>query len=155
MEGKDECEFYPRIEEDTSVCSLGSDISGIFLCTKKYSETCQWAIKERRGKEGVRMQGDAEKIRSWLKGACQDMAYNQVNNGAWEEADKRRIAKMKKESVIDIAGALADQLFNDTQLLQDLIGDKIYGLDNRDEILNDLEDGAHDALKTAIQKLRR
>ena len=39
---KDKCEFYPRLDEDC-VCAAGSDISGAFLCTKEYSEKCQWA----------------------------------------------------------------------------------------------------------------
>lgn len=43
---EDKCEFYPR-ENDGAVCTRGSDVSGRFICTKEYSEACQWA-RERR-----------------------------------------------------------------------------------------------------------
>jgi len=38
----DQCEFYPR-PDDGCVCAAGSDISGAFLCTREYSDKCQWA----------------------------------------------------------------------------------------------------------------
>jgi hypothetical protein len=41
------CEFYPG-PKDGPVCSCGSDVSGAFICTKKYSETCQWAVEGRK-----------------------------------------------------------------------------------------------------------
>ena len=46
---KDICEFYPQ-ESDDPVCACGSDISGKFVCTKEYSNSCQWA-NERREKK--------------------------------------------------------------------------------------------------------
>lgn len=50
---KDICEFYPK-EKDDPVCACGSDISGKFICTQKYSESCQWAIEMRlRENNGV------------------------------------------------------------------------------------------------------
>ena len=48
---KDRCEFYPMPEEETCVCSGGSDISGPFVCTKEYSESCQWAQEARERNE--------------------------------------------------------------------------------------------------------
>ena len=39
---EDKCEFYPKSDDDC-VCAANSDISGPFICTKEYSERCQWA----------------------------------------------------------------------------------------------------------------
>jgi len=44
------CEFYPNRQDDP-VCDCNADVSGIFVCTKRYSLICQWAI-ERRKKMG-------------------------------------------------------------------------------------------------------
>ena len=44
---EDKCEFYPSVDDDGCVCDAGSDISGAFICTKKYSESCQWANERR------------------------------------------------------------------------------------------------------------
>lgn len=53
-EPEDRCEFYPMLNDDP-VCACGSDISGKFICTKEYSEICQWAIakraQEKKGKK--------------------------------------------------------------------------------------------------------
>lgn len=38
------CEFYPT---EGPVCDCGSDISGPFVCTMKYSKKCSWANEER------------------------------------------------------------------------------------------------------------
>ena len=43
----DICEFYP-IRPDDPVCACGSDITGSFVCTVKYSYTCQWAVKRKK-----------------------------------------------------------------------------------------------------------
>jgi len=43
---EDECEFYPG-PDNGCVCAAGSDISGVFVCTKEYSERCQWACMRR------------------------------------------------------------------------------------------------------------
>ncbi len=41
------CEFFPDPTMECPVCDCGSDISGTFVCTKRYSKTCEWAILER------------------------------------------------------------------------------------------------------------
>ena len=40
------CEFYPLPGGDC-VCRAGSDVSGLFVCTKDYSEKCQRANDRR------------------------------------------------------------------------------------------------------------
>ena len=50
----EKCEFYPIYDEP--VCNCGSEIGepdGKFICTKKYSLTCQWA-NEMREREIVK-----------------------------------------------------------------------------------------------------
>jgi len=47
---KDKCEFYPTEAElyrDGPFCHCSSEISGDFICTREYSETCQWANEQR------------------------------------------------------------------------------------------------------------
>jgi len=54
-EDQDRCELYPKLEDETCVCSAGSDISGAGseICTVEYSKSCQWfrLFNERKKKE--------------------------------------------------------------------------------------------------------
>ena len=47
---EDKCEFYPKSDDDC-VCAAGSDVSGVVICTRKYSEKCQWAKELREEKK--------------------------------------------------------------------------------------------------------
>ena len=42
----DKCKFYPTGDEP--VCDCGSDVSGDFVCTIKYSLICPWANERRQ-----------------------------------------------------------------------------------------------------------
>ena len=64
---KDKCEFYPAPEEETCVCGRGSDVSGPFVCTMRYSQACPWAQEGRVKDKHTKMERESVKseIRTW------------------------------------------------------------------------------------------
>lgn len=53
---EDKCEFYPG-PDNGCVCAAGSDVSGVFACTKEYSNECQWARELREHKQTTLLRG--------------------------------------------------------------------------------------------------
>ncbi len=101
----------------------------------------------------------ASDIKSHLDDACGQLGYDNAEH-PWDNSVKRKIARLKKKGVSDIPGRLADDYYNDAQLLADLAGDKLYDLCGsdkqlRNQVLDELDKHGHTALKRAVAKLRR
>ncbi len=67
----------------------------------------------------------ARLVDNMLQDAAGDMAYSEMNfgmNPKWEN----RIAEMHVDNVQDIQGALADDMYDDPDLLSDMSGDRIF-----------------------------
>lgn len=65
----------------------------------------------------------ARHIHSWLQEAMGDLA--DAVYGAGDPKWDKRIKQAKKSGVRDLKGWLADELYNDVDVLYDLLGDKV------------------------------
>ena len=92
---------------------------------------------------------------SWLQEAMGDVADCEMQMPS--DKTKMCIKQIKARGVEApyIKECLADELYNDVDTLVDLLGDRIYGLENRTEVLDYLFTFGHTALKEATIKLRR
>jgi len=63
-------------------------------------------------------------IVSYVETAVSEIAYDPFAR----EEYKDKIAEGKKRGVRDIPGWLADELYNDADLVNDLVGDQLYSL---------------------------
>ena len=96
---------------------------------------------------------DGEELMSWIEDAIGDVA--DCNLAMMDKKTAKTVNEMNKNGVTDIKGALADELYNDVDTLVDLIGDRIYGLPNRKELLDYCFKYGHTALQEASLKLAR
>jgi len=72
---------------------------------------------------------DAREIKSWVESAAYDGACSIVadfKQGVLDEETKSKIQKLKDDGVTDLIGAHADQLYNDPDFLEDMLGDSVY-----------------------------
>jgi hypothetical protein len=111
----------------------------------------------------VQVQEKARELASWVESALNDMAYEQA--ASFEEGSAlpetfERIKKLKAEGVIDLPGRMADDMYNDAELLSDLLGDRLHDF-SRDRaeqtvLLNALKkERTHTAWQEAMQRLER
>jgi len=111
----------------------------------------------------------AREIKSYLEDAVSEVAYS-VPFEFQDEETKKKIKKALNAGVTDIKGWLADELYNDVNLLSDLSGDQIHdactqlGVSWRDTddfnkvfimIATALSQNSHTALVNACDKLIR
>lgn len=101
----------------------------------------------------------ASDIKGHLDDACGQLGHDMAEH-QFDDKDKRKVARLKKNGVTDIAGRLADDFYNDTGLLADLAGDKLCDQTDghpamRDAVLDELAKGAHPAMQRACKQLRR
>lgn len=78
--------------------------------------------------------GSASKIAGDIENMVGDMAFDVMESykrGLYTD-DKELLDKMKDDGVMDIGGAYADHLFNDADLLKDLIGQAIFDSEPND-----------------------
>ena len=77
--------------------------------------------------------------------AASELAYEMYdeyfkNGFVYDTKASKRFSEMKKDGIKDIPGSYADELYNDPNFLEDMIGDKIYDAgstkDERIAILN-------------------
>lgn len=93
--------------------------------------------------------------------AAGEMGYEHSAHSDYAEPDiQKKIAKAKKEGVRDIGGWMADEYWNDSDFLQDMLGDKIYEECDGDRALQNavydhIAKNAHPALKKAMIALKR
>lgn len=99
----------------------------------------------------------ARKLQGWLQEAMGDMAEAVAGSGdkKWDA----KIRKAKKAGVSDVQGWLADELYNDPDTLQDMLGDKLCdecGKDDalRNKVIDRLIKTGHSALILACNALR-
>lgn len=75
--------------------------------------------------EKRQIEEEASDIVSWLQDAVGDMAYYadmHMMDKKWRE----KVAQAKRDGVTDLKGWLADEYYNDKDILADLCGDKIH-----------------------------
>jgi hypothetical protein len=101
----------------------------------------------------------AHQLSSYLQDACGDIAYEASRPGSGYGYEAK-IRKARKAGVRDIPGWLADELYNDADSIEDLLGDRLYDetpgdKDLRNAVLDCLAKSAHPALTTAVNNLRR
>jgi len=103
----------------------------------------------------------AMEIISWLGSACGDCAYEQYQEYElrrnWDSNVIAKLDKAKENGVTDLCGWLADEMYNDIDLLRCLMGDNLntYIEEEREiELLQHIVDsGTHDAMKKAAREL--
>lgn len=102
----------------------------------------------------------AQRIRSHLQDAVGDIASDMLSGSGGFNDDKwdKKIKKARKAKVQDMHGWLADELYNDPDTLQDLMGDKLYEECDGDkmkqlEVLNILRTNAHTGMKQACDAI--
>lgn len=78
----------------------------------------------------------ASETRNWIECAIGDLAYGIASDPWIDDHWGQRIIKAKADGVRDIHGWLADEMYNDVDCLQDLLGDHIYdhGKTDKDRI---------------------
>jgi hypothetical protein len=100
----------------------------------------------------------AGQIEGHLSDACADVAANLIRFPDLDEKWAKKVKAAKRKGVSDVAGWLADEIYNDADSVQDLIGDQLHDLtngdDERDAVLDVLAKGAHPALLVACEALR-
>ena len=87
---------------------------------------------------------DAYEVDQYLQSAAGEVGYAAVDAIKNNYAEPAMIKSYK--AFVDFGGdprffgeVYADQVYDDVDFQVDLIGDQIYGLENRDEILDELE----------------
>jgi hypothetical protein len=103
---------------------------------------------------------NADEVEQYVQAAAgeigYDIAQSFTDNPKYVEPEYRDyLVKAKKNGCTDLGGALAEHIYNDAGVLQDLIGDYIYGQPNREEILDAIEKQAFTAMEIAVRNLRR
>jgi len=71
----------------------------------------------------------ADETRGWIESAVSDIAYSTDPDDfgfCWGEEWAVKIQNAKKHGVQDIKGWLADEMYDDADLLRDLLGDHIF-----------------------------
>ena len=106
-----------------------------------------------------RSQQIVRQLSGYLQDACGEIAYDAARPGSGYDYTTK-IRKAKKAGVRDIAGWLADELYNDADNIEDLLGDRlceetINNKELRNAVLDCLAQHAHPALLRAIDNLRR
>ena len=70
------------------------------------------------------IQSKASELYNWIQDAVGDIAHDAM---LYPEPDvKKKIAKAKRSGVSDLEGWYADELYNDSDTLSDLTGDRLY-----------------------------
>ncbi len=87
---------------------------------------------------------EPQELANWIEDAVGDMAHS--SHSMWKEYGHGNAAldALAKQGVMDIQGAYADNLYNDSGLLTDLLGDQIH----------DATIGAPEKRKAYIAELR-
>lgn len=97
----------------------------------------------------------ARQVANHVSNVLGEVGYEQAKRPSDKEM-KARVEKLKAIGVKDVGGRLADDLFNEAGVLTDLLGDELYGLENRSEVLDELEKShRHTAWRLAIAELRK
>ncbi len=104
---------------------------------------------------------DAHELAGWVEGAVSDMAHSQYT--MWKESKfgDERLDALVKRGVMDLQGALADELYNDAELLTDLLGDQIHDAtihdpSKRKEYIAELRTArSYSAWNTALDELEK
>ncbi|HCX24597.1 MAG: hypothetical protein CMB80_03590 [Flammeovirgaceae bacterium] len=67
-------------------------------------------------------------LRSYVEEAVGEMAYMAEDPYSGFDDLHTRIKKLRRAGVRDAAGALGDELFNESSTVSDLVGDRLYDL---------------------------
>lgn len=97
----------------------------------------------------------AREIRQHIEDAVSDVAYEGVEFLGEKWRDK--IISMERDGVVDIRGALADNMYNDADTLSSLSGDRIHDAANGDwadmvRIAVEIRDDGHEPLQKVMDK---
>ena len=111
----------------------------------------------------VKIQEKARELASWVESAVNDMAYEQYQlykENPLYPGVKDKVEKLKAEGVIDLPGRMADDMYNDAELLSDLLGDRLHDFSRKPEeraaLLEALKkERSHTAWQDAMQRLER
>ena len=63
-------------------------------------------------------------IVNYVQTACSEMGYDEF----MQQEHKAKIDAAKRRGVRDIGGWLADELYNDSEIVEGLVGDQLYDL---------------------------
>lgn len=113
-------------------------------------------------KDGHRLEGPADiarELKGFLADAVGDMANDMLSpaGGLVDDKWKVRIKEAKRDKVRDLTGWLADALYNDPEVLSDLLGDRLYDRcpdpNQKRQVLENLIAHGHSGLKAACEGL--
>lgn len=96
-------------------------------------------------------------VRSYLEAAVGDVASSMISfPDMSEDKWKKKITAAKNYGTKDLVGWLADELYNDVDTIEDLIGDRIFDLTNGNDedfnmVCSELAKSSHKALATAAK----
>lgn len=98
----------------------------------------------------------ADQLTSWLQDAAGDAAHGIMSfpDEDWED----RINRAKDMGIIDVQGWLADEIYDDVDSVQDMLGDRIADESNGNEwdfiqIAFRIRETSHKAVRTAMNNL--
>jgi len=102
----------------------------------------------------------AREIAGFLQDAMADVASGMLEFPDPEDKWGPRIAAARKRRIGDLHGWLADELYNDADILSDLIGDRVCdaargGDEAYNAVLAELARTGHTAMKKACLSLKR
>lgn len=105
------------------------------------------------------IEAKVRQIRAHLEAAVGDLAADMLSpvGGCVDDEWSARITEAKRRKVKDLSGWLADEIYNDPDAIQDLIGDQVYDAcehpKDRLQLLRALQTSGHAAVKKACQSI--
>lgn len=101
----------------------------------------------------------AREIGAWLEDAVGDCAFEASESDiVFSYGDKyaKKIKDARRNGVVDLTGWLADELYNDPNVVSDIVGDRLFDSARTDEdrcaVARVLRNGAHSALRIACDR---
>ena len=102
--------------------------TGCKLCESLYWQVIE-SVDGEIGRKEIEEKTDnaASEVISWIENACGDMAFDYEQcPDIFDDETHRKVEKAKKAGVQDVAGWLADEYYDDEDLLRDMMGDRIH-----------------------------
>jgi len=101
----------------------------------------------------------AREIKSWLENAVGDMAFDMSADDVYMcygAKYRTKIKAARRRGTVDLTDFLADEFYNDPDIISDMIGDRIYESAKNDEdrckIARSISEFAHPALVKACKE---
>lgn len=101
----------------------------------------------------------ARELRGWLENAVSDCSFEATEDDivfSYGKKYREKIRRARRAGVVDLVGWLAEELYNDPDVVSDMVRDRLYDSAKTDEdrcaIAKELGERAHPALAKACTK---